>query len=372
MMTESMQPKRHNTFIDIPDSLRLPHFMMLDDIRIKESSELNTDFKLVLQSVVCHRGDSLHSGHYVTFARVNPKLLTDNRRQDHDPPPDYEEAQWVKFDDLLLENRVSHVDDIRQSLRDEMPYLLFYQILPMVDVTRASTDEGHEPPSYNDSTVNVTGTHTPNPDLDHSAVSRRTSGYFDSTTFTNSTGPSIRFSAELERPPRISLDDDANAHLKASTSRRGSLTFSEAAAAATPALTPEGHSPAATPGDESTAGRLTRAAARFTKTGSRSRPVSQPGDNRISATMSRLGLVRPSKEPLLETDDGAGEPSAVAPAPADAAQVDQGLVIDGTHHHPHHHHGKKSKSKTREKDADKGKEKAKGKTGVPERECLVM
>jgi len=366
MMTESGLPKRHNTFIDIPDSLRLPHFMMVDDVPINESNELNTDYKLVLQSVVCHRGDSLHSGHYVTFARVNPKLLTDNRRHDHDPPPDYEEAQWVKFDDLLLDSRVSYVDDIKQSLREEMPYLLFYQILPMVDVTRASTDEGNEPPSYDVSTVNVTAPHTPNPDVEQSSVSRRASGYFDSTTMTNSTGPSIRFSSELERPPRISLDDEANANARANTSRRGSLTFSEAAAAA-PAVTPEGHSPAATPGDESTAGRLTRAAARFTKTGSRSRPVSQTGDNRISTTMSRLGLVRTSKEPLLETDDSTSD------APADAAQVDQGLAVDGAHHHHgHHHHGKKSKSKTREKDGDKGKEKAKGKTGVPERECVVM
>ena len=29
-MTESGQPTRHNTYIDIPDSLRLPHFMLAD------------------------------------------------------------------------------------------------------------------------------------------------------------------------------------------------------------------------------------------------------------------------------------------------------------------------------------------------------
>lgn len=105
-MTESGLPKRHNTFIDIPDSLRLPHFMLADDKSVPEEDGkgLNTEYKLVLQSVICHRGDSLQSGHYISFARVAPKLLTDNRRHDFDPPPDYEEAQWVQFDDLDIEN----------------------------------------------------------------------------------------------------------------------------------------------------------------------------------------------------------------------------------------------------------------------------
>jgi hypothetical protein len=370
MMTETGLPKRHDTYIDIPDSLRLPHFMLMDDARIKESNELSTEYKLVLQSVICHRGDSLHSGHYVTFARVNPKLLTDNRRHDFDPPPDYEEAQWVKFDDLLLDSRVSYVDDLKQALKDEMPYLLFYQILPMVDVTRTSTEGDTEPPSYNDSTVNVPGIVTPNPDSDQTEVSRQPSSYFDTAAMTNSTGPSIRFSADLERPPRISLDEESNSsgpQHKNGTSRRVSLTFSEAAANNTGPVTPEGHSPAVTPNEETTTQRLTRAAARFTKNaGSRSRPASQTGENRISTTMSRLGLVRQSKEPLREDEDGGddGADAAVGPEPTPTAD---------THLQP-----KKDKSKTKtkgEKDTEKGKDKdktTKVKTGVPERECVVM
>ncbi|UZP44657.1 hypothetical protein NXS19_012469 [Fusarium pseudograminearum] len=156
-MTESGQPKRHNTFIDIPDSLRLPHFMLADEPKAEEDMNvLNTDYKLVLQSVICHRGDSLQSGHYVSFARVAPKLLKDNRRHDFDPPPDYEEAQWVKFDDLQIESRVTYVDDIRTALKEEMPYLLFYQVMPMVEVAPPSVDDTEtEPPSYNDSKVSI-------------------------------------------------------------------------------------------------------------------------------------------------------------------------------------------------------------------------
>ena len=140
-MIEQGVPIRQNTLIDIPDKMRLPHFMVVDGVKTdQEADGLSQEYKLVLQSVVCHRGDSLHSGHYIAFARVAPKLLTDNRRHDHDPPPDYEEAQWVRFDDLAVEERVTYVDDIKESLREEMPYLLFYQIVPMVDVTTASTE----------------------------------------------------------------------------------------------------------------------------------------------------------------------------------------------------------------------------------------
>ncbi|KAH8883350.1 cysteine proteinase [Thozetella sp. PMI_491] len=178
IMTESGLPKRQNTFIDIPDSLELTHFMMVGDAQISESNNLKTGYKLVLQSVVCHRGDSLHSGHYVTFARANPKLLTDNRRHEHDPPPDYEDAHWVKFDDLLINNRVSSVDDIKESLKEETPYLLFYQILPTIDVARVSTEEDTEPPPYNDYNLNVTSTHAPNIEPDRPGTAPTTPGTY--------------------------------------------------------------------------------------------------------------------------------------------------------------------------------------------------
>ena len=377
MMTEKGEFKRQNTFIDIPDSLRLPHFMMVDDVRLEEDAGLSAEYKLVLQSVVCHRGDSLHSGHYISFARVAPKLLTDNRRHDSDPPPDYEEAQWVKFDDLNIESRVTYVDDIKESLKEEMPYLLFYQIVPMVDVTTSSTvDSETDPPSYNDSAINVGGTTTPGIDGEKIGLSRQTSGYFDGLT--NSTGPSIRFSSEMERPPRVSLTVDEDPYssstlLGTNSSRRGSLTFTESTAV-TPAITPEGgHSPAITPNEESTAQRLSRAAAKFTKSGNRSRPPSQAGENRISITMSRLGLGRQSKEPLRE------EGGVEAVEDEQTILPDGEHLVDGTngkehhhHHHHHHHHNnnkkKRGKSKSRAGDEEKGVSKA----GVPERECVVM
>lgn len=378
LMTEDGLAKRQNTFIDIPDSMRLPHFMVAEDANVEEDSSLSTEYKLVLQSVVCHRGDSVHSGHYISFARVNPKLLTDNRRHDNDPPPDYEDAQWVKFDDLALEARVTYVDDIKEALKQEMPYLLFYQIVPMVDVTNVSTAGSEtEPPSYNDSTLNVASIVT-GPDSESQGFSRPPSGYFDSSAF-NSAGPSIRFSSELERPPRLSLSVEEDGHrsstlLSPGTSRRGSVAFSEPAGTA--ALTPEnGLSPAVTPSEESTAQRLSRAAAKFTKANSRSRPTSQAGESRISITMSRLNLKSRSKEPLRETgeslEDGEETPIASVAPERPSNDAGEGGKKDKDHHH-HHHYGIRGRQKSKSRGGDKDTDKAKHKGEVPDRECVVM
>lgn len=380
LMTEDGQAKRQNTFIDIPDSLRLPHFMVAGNAKVEEDSSLSAEYKLVLQSVVCHRGDSVHSGHYISFARVNPKLLTDNRRHDNDPPPDYEDAQWVKFDDLAFENRVSYVDDIKDSLKKEMPYLLFYQIVPMVDVTAASVAGSEtEPPSYNDSTINVSSITT---DSERPGLSRPASGYFDTTSLAT-TGPSIRFSSDLERPPRLSLNIEDDGHvastlLSPDISRRGSIAISEPFTG-TPAITPEnGPSPAVTPNEESTTQRLSRAAAKFTKSKDRSRPTSQAGESRISITMSRLNLKSKSKEPLREAGEIVvedGEETPIAVIAPERLSLDGGEAKKEKDHHHHHHlhgHGKKGRAKSKSRGGDKELEKAKSKGEVPDRECVVM
>ncbi|KAF4461095.1 hypothetical protein FALBO_12113 [Fusarium albosuccineum] len=389
-MTESGHPKRHNTFIDIPDSLRLPHFMLADEPKTEEDSNvLNMDYKLVLQSVICHRGDSLQSGHYIAFARVAPKLLKDNRRHNFDPPPDYEEAQWVRFDDLQIENRVTYVDDIKQSLREEMPYLLFYQVVPMVEVAPPSVDETEtEPPSYNESKVSIELPPTPTRS-NQLGIAGHDEGYFDSTPTIESSllnlskPPSIRLSSDSERPPRRSGEGlDFHQGSLLGDSRRPSVVWTDSTS---PTL--NSHSPAITPNEESTASRLSRAASRFAKV-NRSRPSSQSGDNRINFSMSRLGgLMRPSKEPLVEPKADKADLSVVGISSANSTgllttetskESKDSTSTDGQdahvepeadgHHHHHHHHGHKHGHKR-----IKSKEKIKNKNASqPERECTVM
>jgi hypothetical protein len=428
-------PIRVNTYIDIPDSLRLPHFMVVDGENGQDPNGLSQGYKLVLQSVICHRGDSIHSGHYVAYARVAPKLLTENRRHDRDPPPDYEEPTWVKFDDLLVDRRVEPVDDIQECLRrqEEMPYVLIYQIVPMVDVTAASTDgSATEPPGYAESTSNIPG--TPSVDaFDTGRLSKSPSGYLDSLqTLTNNTGPHIRLSSEVERPSRSSFGDDPSCNgTHDDASRRTSITFSEPpnhpnhlapnSETASPALTPT-----VTPQEESTAARLSRAAAKFKGGSSKSRPTSQVGENRISLTISRFGFGRQSRDGG-SSGGGGDKANSEGVTSEDTAADDTGKEKDKDHHHHFHHHhhqhhagsgaastsgnssssgsdnkkendkkendkkDKKEKnrnrSKTRDEDGNnskkewtafkskgKGKEVGKeaGKDGVPDRECVVM
>lgn len=88
-----------------------------------ENAALYGNFKLLLQAVVCHRGNSVSSGHYIALVRGA------------EDPTNPDRAQWMRFDDLAPE-RVKYVD-IEKALKEESPYLLFYQIVPL-DEDRAN------------------------------------------------------------------------------------------------------------------------------------------------------------------------------------------------------------------------------------------
>ena len=107
---------RLDTIVDIPIEIGLPHFIQ-DDV-IADDAPIYGNFKLSLQSVVCHRGISVDSGHYISLARMQSTTGSEG-----------ETSTWLRFDDLASP-RVSLVD-IHKALKEETPYLLFYQILPV-------------------------------------------------------------------------------------------------------------------------------------------------------------------------------------------------------------------------------------------------
>lgn len=351
-MTESGQPQRHNTFIDIPDSLRLPHFMLANgpNLETTDSNGLSTEYKLVLQSVVCHRGDSLQSGHYITFARVAPKLLIDNRRHNFDPPPDYEEAQWVLFDDLE-ETRVTYVDNFKDALKAEMPYLLFYQVVPMVEVACPSTDgTATGPPSYQESKQSM--------ELQSVSVAPT-----EGSLSTQSKPPSIRLSFENEPLPLKPFPESSSyttfGGSNPSSSRRQSVAVNDSIPA-----TPEGHSPVILPSDDTTPSRLSRAASRFTL-GRSSRPTSQSGEGRLSLSMGRFsGLRKVSKDPVPDQSDSATASIGIASNEAASTQTLETQVDQAKST------AKNGKSKEKDRSKDKTKQKQAG--AQPERECIVM
>lgn len=136
---------RLNTYIDIPIEIGLPHF--IQDDQMEEMGPIFGNFKLSLQSVVCHRGNSVDSGHYVALVRgTSPNAVvnamgtlgndTKSEKSEEESVP---RDPWIRFDDLAAE-RVTMVD-IEQVLKEESPYLLFYQIMPINE--EADEDANH-------------------------------------------------------------------------------------------------------------------------------------------------------------------------------------------------------------------------------------
>ncbi|KAI5286386.1 hypothetical protein KEM52_002020, partial [Ascosphaera acerosa] len=140
------RPIRRNTYVDIPVEIGLPHF--IKDDQIDESAPIFGKFKLVLQAAVCHRGKSTDSGHYISLVRCRTTVDSDAASPRvgtaQTPNPDVIDQNWLRFDDLAPE-RVTGVD-IEKALREESPYLLFYQIMPIDSPPDHDFDE--RPPDY--------------------------------------------------------------------------------------------------------------------------------------------------------------------------------------------------------------------------------
>ena len=126
---------RNGRYVDIPLEIGLPHFV--HDDTMADSGAALGNFKLVLQSVVCHRGRRIDSGHYVSIVRG---LLPNHAKRDRTPGSKPEDC-WILFDDLA-EQRVTYVN-VRQTLLDETPYLLFYQVIPIEE--GEGVDDGRNP-----------------------------------------------------------------------------------------------------------------------------------------------------------------------------------------------------------------------------------
>ncbi|ETN40415.1 uncharacterized protein HMPREF1541_04692 [Cyphellophora europaea CBS 101466] len=121
------RPARLGTYVDIPVEIGLPHFIQEDHM---EDGTNFGNFKLSLQSVVCHRGESVDSGHYIALVRGTTRAPENVAAGDT--------KHWLRFDDLAPQ-RITLVD-IHQALREETPYLLFYQILPIDEASGSRSD----------------------------------------------------------------------------------------------------------------------------------------------------------------------------------------------------------------------------------------
>ncbi|KAJ5345327.1 hypothetical protein N7452_003331 [Penicillium brevicompactum] len=328
---------RLNTHIDIPTEIGLPHF--IQDDNLDADAPIYGSFKLSLQALVCHRGNSVDSGHYISLVRGTSPNAGSPTISD----PSGTSKHWMRFDDLA-EERVTLVD-IDQALKTESPYLLFYQILPI-----------NEDPS-------VTNLH-------NNAPSSRAS---DGSTL----GDQMDFSVDeaSDRPSvEVTGPSDTNSQPPTNPARRSSVAFSESsnrAASLQPRSIPSS-SPRLAPMEEedSKGTSYSRRGSRSARSnpGSRagSRAGSQTGENRLSATLSRFAE-RLSRDKIT-TDD----------FPEEGDENEYTLEIDDTVDDmklgpaAFETKEKRGRGRTREKHKGKSKEKSKEKGKKLDRECTVM
>ena len=199
---------RRNTYIDIPLEFALPAFIQDDDM--SEDAPLFGNFKIILQAAVCHRGTRVDQGHYIGLART---LDPQNPNRD----------VWMRHDDLAGE-RVVEVD-INKFLKDETPYLLFYQVVPLdgEPYSTAGSDFSAlpDPPAYTpwDAEIGVqTNAEEKTQSLPRTSTSSDQNRSNGQTEMSSST-------PHTESPPRNSLETDESRR----SSRANALATSDGA-----------------------------------------------------------------------------------------------------------------------------------------------
>ncbi|OJI99002.1 hypothetical protein ASPVEDRAFT_495567 [Aspergillus versicolor CBS 583.65] len=325
---------RLDTFVDIPTEIGLPHFIQDDNM---EDGPIQGNFKLSLQALVCHRGNSVDSGHYISIVRGTsagaPPSSSHGLEQSNSDTPRY----WMRFDDLAAE-RVTLVD-IEQALKTESPYLLFYQILPIDEDAAAANFSNNAPSSI--ASVETQDLEAISPRLQPNRLS---AGY-------RSSRPSLE----------ITVADASNTNTEDSTDTRNII--SESGLRSVPSTSPR----LAPRDDDDNRGSVSfsRRGSRATKSNPGSRANSQVGENRISATFSRFAG-RLSKDKLnsdsfaLDDDDD------------EVTRNNTGLTVE-TAKNSEMREKSPRRSRFSDKQKDKGKDKSRERRGRKlERECLVM
>ncbi|KAG9649265.1 cysteine proteinase, partial [Aureobasidium melanogenum] len=271
---------RLDNFIDIPLEIAVPSFVSDDEM--EDHSPLVGNFKLVLQSVVCHRGVSVNSGHYVSLVRgraANASSVDGRSDRPDTAESSEEEDPWMLFDDLARE-RVTYVD-INQKLKEECPYLLFYQVQPIDEELIPDA-----PPTYDEAM-----SRHPSDSLEYSPEKLKKMGsdendmvLVESSSPTSPNGLSGTETVDWTAASnRTSLDIRGRTSLDA---RRSSMA-DDGSAAGSQATT----SIPSTPIDESRSSFLgipSRRGSKVSTKKTKSRPGSTDGGSRFSLNMSKL------------------------------------------------------------------------------------
>ena len=285
----------HNK-VDIPTEIGLPHFIQ-DDYADPDGS-LAKNFKLSLQAFVCHRGNSVNSGHYISIVRGTSADATPVGRNSPNQAVDDPSRFWMRFDDMA-EERVTLVD-VHKALETESPYLLFYQVLPIdEDAAEANLKRAN--------TASVSSSSIPELDVVHSHHAQKAEAdggssvpshrSFEATDQESSGKPQTPDSSVKRHSTH---SDTANDHLKVNTGVNTS-------GAATPTTHPDNESKE---GGDKRSGSSAGQGHRLQPGNSVLRDRSQNNEKRISTAISLFaGLLGKEKVgdesiPMTVEDDG--------------------------------------------------------------------
>jgi hypothetical protein len=113
----------------IPEIIKYPYFIAEDKTKpgfvdFKRSFDHKAprgSFMLVLQSCICHRGNSTNSGHYVSLVR---KKQFDLSQIDC-------KSEWVLFNDMEVGSGKAIIYTFEEAMEKEDPYILFYEIFEL-------------------------------------------------------------------------------------------------------------------------------------------------------------------------------------------------------------------------------------------------
>lgn len=108
--------QRSQKRIIIPPIINIPRFIADDD-----DDDAAGDFKLILESAVCHKGTTITLGHFISVTRKNTQVLDVTDEEAYNAP-------WYLYDDMKKKSRV-----VEKSFKDifntEWPYMLFYRLV---------------------------------------------------------------------------------------------------------------------------------------------------------------------------------------------------------------------------------------------------
>lgn len=124
--SEKIVANRSQKRIIIPPIIDLPSFVA-DDI----NDSITGDYKLILESALCHRGTTISSGHFVSAIRKNTNNVNETDEEAHN-------ATWYLYDDIKKKSRVRE-KTFKDIFDSEWPYMLFYRLVANGERSRTTS-----------------------------------------------------------------------------------------------------------------------------------------------------------------------------------------------------------------------------------------